>query len=108
MQRQFRCHLPGNPDDAHILDDDAVHPDVAQKAQVFPHCRQFLVIHQGIYGDVDPHPMQVGKTDGPGHFLGAEVICISPSAEVAASQIHRVRAGEDSGLQGFPGAGRCQ
>ena len=108
VERQFRGHLPGHPDHPQVLDDDPVHPDIAQKAQVFPQVGHFRVIHQGVHRYIDPYPVEMGKADGPGHFLRPEVFRIGPGSKMASSQVHRIGAGEDSRFQSFPGARRGQ
>ena len=108
VERQFRSHLPGHSDHAQILDDDPVHPDVAQKAQIFPQIGHLSIVHQSIHGHIDLHPMKMGELDGPSHFFRPEVLRIGSGPEMAASQVHRVGSGEDSGFQGSPGPGRGQ
>ena len=106
MQFQFRYRAAAKPDDAKILDNDAINTDIAEERDIVPQRLHFLISDKGIDRDIDTNMVQVSKSDGPLQFFRAKIFGIGPSAKSRATQINRIGTGKNSRLKGLPGPSR--
>lgn len=71
------------PDDAKILDNNAINTDIAEERDIVPQRLHFLISDKGIDRDIDTNMVQVSKSDGPLQFFRAKIFGIgrAPKAE---------------------------
>ena len=108
MQFQFRYRAAAKPDDAKILDNNAINTDIAEERDIVPQRLHFLISDKGIDRDIDTNMVQVSKSDGPLQFFRAKIFGIGPSAKSRATQLNRIGTGKNSRLKGLPGPSRGQ
>ena len=59
MQFQFRYRAAAKPDDAKILDNNAINTDIAEERDIVPQRLHFLISDKGIDRDIDTNMVQV-------------------------------------------------
>ena len=99
--------LPEHPQDAQVLDEDGVHPNLGGLGGRPGGGGELPVGDQGVEGEVDLGPPDMAVRNRRGQFLQREVLGIAAGVEIPAAQVDGVGAGLDGGGDGFrrPGGG---
>ena len=84
--------LPEHPQDAQVLDEDGVHPDLGGLGGRPGGGGELPVGDQGVEGEVDLGPPDMAVRNRRGQFLQREVLGIAAGVEIPAAQVDGVGA----------------
>ena len=105
VQRDIRQGLAHGLDEAQVLDDDAVGPQVGGQPGRIHRRPDLPVVDQGVQGHIDLAAPDPAVAHGLGKFLVGEVLRAPAGVEVPHAQVHRVRAVLHGGDHGFGRSG---
>jgi len=91
-----------------VLHDHAVDPHGIQRRQGVHQLRQFLLLDQGVEGDIDPAVVGMGIAQHPLHLCQAEVLGPGPGGELPQAGVDGIGSLLHGGEKRFQGPGRGQ
>ena len=105
VQRQLRHNFLRQTDNAQVLHDNAIHTNVAQKAQIFCQLRQLAVVDKRVDRNIQAYMMHMRKIYRLCHLLLIKIAGIGTSAERLAAHINGICTGIHRCLQRLPASG---
>ncbi|OPY47408.1 MAG: hypothetical protein A4E42_00290 [Methanoregulaceae archaeon PtaU1.Bin222] len=108
MERKTRYKFPCKGQQAHILDQDGIHPHAVQGKKVRYGIRNLTVLDEGIDRHIDLHAAKMGIPDCFTDVIFPEIGCEMPCSEPGTPKIYCIRPSRNGRKKCLSRSCRCE